>query len=394
MLEMQWSSVSWSKGEEWAKRARGDINWAPATGDCELALAVLAVSGPPQLTILGHLEEEDMLRLACTCTSLRQASLAWFPEVTVGVVPGYTDAASLAAWLQRHQARVHLLLEPTNVFTTRPCVSQAEWNHSFKALSSSLVLSLAVHSPFGLPAATSNLTALTRLALGPDVKLLRLPWEQGTEEGEEEVDHLPSRLSVHHLGPLQQLRQLSLCKRDIGGIAEELLSLPALAGLQALRLEQLDRGWQHLQPLNTLLQSLHLPYCGLTAIPEHVSVLTALTRLDLPNNSLERGWEHLQPLKPLLQRLNLAYCGLTAVPEHVSVLTALTRLNLYGTEALAGGWQHLQPLTRLQKLHQNTALPAWQVPPALANLPHVQILNHEVEEFSTMHGSFVDCHAF
>jgi ubiquitin-activating enzyme E1 len=284
-------------------------------------------------------------------------------------------------------------------------------------------------------------------------------------EGEEEVDHLPSRLSVHHLGPLQQLRQLSLCKRDIGGIAEELLSLPALAGLQALRLEEceleqlpralsalthltslnlsrnrkmsattplstlhrlqsldisqcgirtvpqqlsvltsltrldlrynfrLDGGWQHLQPLNTLLQSLHLPYCGLTAIPEHVSVLTALTRLDLPHNSLERGWEHLQPLKPLLQRLNLAHCGLTAVPEHVSVLTALTRLNLYGTEALAGGWQHLQPLTRLQKLHQNTGLPAWQVPPALANLPHVQVLNDEVEELSTTHGSFVDCYA-
>jgi hypothetical protein len=41
--------------------------------------------------------------LGSACTSLRQASLAWFPEVTVEVQPGETDLVSLAAWLERHQ---------------------------------------------------------------------------------------------------------------------------------------------------------------------------------------------------------------------------------------------------------------------------------------------------
>jgi hypothetical protein len=50
------------------------------------------------------------MRLGSTCTSLRQASLAWFPEVTVEVKRGKTDVASLAAWLERHQGEELLLL--------------------------------------------------------------------------------------------------------------------------------------------------------------------------------------------------------------------------------------------------------------------------------------------
>ncbi|KAI3434385.1 hypothetical protein D9Q98_002463 [Chlorella vulgaris] len=80
----------------------------------ELALAVLAAPGPPQLTILGHLEQHDKMRLGSACTSLRQASLAWFLEVTAEVVPGETDVASLAAWLERHQAYLHLSAHQIN----------------------------------------------------------------------------------------------------------------------------------------------------------------------------------------------------------------------------------------------------------------------------------------
>jgi hypothetical protein len=42
-------------------------------------------------------------RLGCSCTRLWQASLAWFPELTLEVRPGRTDVDSLAAWLERHQ---------------------------------------------------------------------------------------------------------------------------------------------------------------------------------------------------------------------------------------------------------------------------------------------------
>jgi hypothetical protein len=44
--------------------------------------------------------------LGSTCTTLRLASLVWFPEVTlVADVPGQIDAASLAVWLQQHQGK-------------------------------------------------------------------------------------------------------------------------------------------------------------------------------------------------------------------------------------------------------------------------------------------------
>jgi hypothetical protein len=53
----------------------------------------------------AQLNRLDLLqmRLGDTCTSLRQASLAWFPEVTATLWPDPTDVASLAAWLKRYQ---------------------------------------------------------------------------------------------------------------------------------------------------------------------------------------------------------------------------------------------------------------------------------------------------
>jgi hypothetical protein len=50
------------------------------------------------------------VRLGSACTSLRQASLPWFPEVTVAVKLGWIHMASLAAWLERHQGEKLLQL--------------------------------------------------------------------------------------------------------------------------------------------------------------------------------------------------------------------------------------------------------------------------------------------
>ncbi|KAI3434381.1 hypothetical protein D9Q98_002459 [Chlorella vulgaris] len=328
----------------------------------ELALAVLAVPGPQQLTILSHLERNDQMRLGAACTSLRQASLAWFPEVTLEVQPGETDVASLAAWLERHQACLHLLVDRDNVFKSEfSQESRVEWNDSLAALPPSLVTSLAVW-PVGLRAAVSALTALTRLELES---------VQGFEVDSEEDDGLPCSL-VSSLQPLNQLQQLSIVAVDMSGNAEEMLSPAALAGLLALRLNhcklrQLPRALSALTRLTALdlssnrisalaplaalqhLQSLDLRNCGLTAVPEQLSALKALTRLKLLHNVVESGWQHLLPLVRL-QELDLGSCGLTAVPQQVSVLAALSRLNLSGNEQLAGGWQHLVTLTQLQGL--------------------------------------------
>jgi hypothetical protein len=103
---------------------------------CELLLAVLAAPGPRQLTILAiwgkgqvsyglaapcpvawAASNSDLKRRAlvlrlnpgATCTSLQQASLAWFPEVTAYVVLGESDASASAAWLARHQGETLLV---------------------------------------------------------------------------------------------------------------------------------------------------------------------------------------------------------------------------------------------------------------------------------------------
>jgi hypothetical protein len=353
------------------------------------------------------------MRLGSTCTSLRQASQAWFPEVTVQVVPGNTNVASLAAWLERHQGETPLLTvhvtSRATYFSDSYCVcptpralphaaclhvcdededavidagqaSEAEWSESLAAFPTSLVTSLVTHNRV-LPAAVSTLTALTRLEFSPD--------------DEEEIDDLPFSASARYLRPLTRLRQLTLRERNVGCNAEELLSLPG--GLQTLELricnlKRLPRALSALtqltaldlynnpllatSPLATLqrLQRLDLSYCSLTTVPEQLSVLTALTRLVLSVNKLESGWQHLLRLTSL-QGLYLSYNSLTAVPEQVAALTALTCLDMSGNEALASGWQHLLPLTQLLRLNlQGVQLPNQEAPPELAALPQLHVV--------------------
>ncbi|KAL4852677.1 hypothetical protein ACK3TF_006244 [Chlorella vulgaris] len=325
-----------------------------STAAGELLFAVLAAPGPPQLTILGHLKRNDKIRLASACTSLRQASLAWFPEVTVEMKRGKLDVALLAAWLERQQARLHL--PNFELPTLKDGASNEYWNDSLTALPPSLVTSLSA-CVLEQPAAVSALTALTRLELNY-------------------ADYLGDNLSIRisaYLQPLMRLRQLSVFKSDIGDNAEELLSLRALAGLQALQLthcwlERIPRALSALTRLTALdlssnrisamaplaalqrLQQLDLSFCSLTAVPEQVSELTALTRLDLADNEqLAGGWLHLLPLTQL-QYLEVNSCSLVAVPQQLSALTALTRLDLSGNEQLAAGWHLLLPLTQLQDL--------------------------------------------
>ncbi|KAL4856014.1 E3 ubiquitin-protein ligase [Chlorella vulgaris] len=373
-----------------AAAAAGSEASAGAAG--ELALAVLA-PGLPQLAIFGHLEQDDKLRLSATCTGLRQASLAWFPEVTVVVKPGKIDAASLAAWLERHQAQLNLLW-PDQASSR----GASKWERTtISALPAHLVSSLS--SAGGFPAAGSALSALTRLSFN---------WLCGDSDSPPAADLLK---------PMSRLRQLSMIEVNLSSTAKALLALPALKDLQALalpgcrlravppalsiltrltsldlsdnrilgfaplaslqRLQSLDLrsccltsvpqqlsalaaltrlslsensllggGWQHLLPL-VQLQHLDLWRCELTAVPRQLSALTALTTVDITHTNIENGWQHLMPLVQLCQ-LDLWCCSLTAVPEQLSTMTALTLLDLYGNQQLTGGWQHLLP--RLQDL--------------------------------------------
>ncbi|KAL4852788.1 Receptor-like protein 50 [Chlorella vulgaris] len=314
-----------------------------ATG--ELALAVLAAPGPPQLIILGQLEQEDKLNLGATCTSLQQASLVWFPEVTAEVALAWINVAALAAWLARHQACLHLYDYTRNCWLS-------EWNNSLRALPASLVVSLTTshHSC----SKVSTLTALTKLEL-------------------EGLESLRESISPRHLQPLTRLRQLGLRNGDISSIVEELLLLPALTGLQALnisscslqpmpralsahsQLTALDLSNNILSTTESLaalqrLQSLNLSCCNLPAVPAQLSALRALTSLDLTAIQLpSNGWQHLLPLVQL-QSLILSSCNFTAVPVQLSALTALTHLDLSHNDLSGSSWQHLLPLTRLRHL--------------------------------------------
>ncbi|KAL4855412.1 Importin-5 [Chlorella vulgaris] len=227
-----------------------------------------------------------------------------------------------------------------------------------------LVVALAT-SGAGLPAAVSTLTALTKL------EILR---------GSEPDSGSDGRLTLNllHLAPLARLRQLSVSGAALSGGGEAALAPLTLAAeggnaesqvqplllprLQALRLA--DCGLRRLPPqlagsFSSLslsqnrklvalappsalpcfvhsLQRLELDGCCLTALPEQLSALTALTHLDLSRNSkLCGGWQHLLPLTQL-RMLNLRSCDLEEVPEQLSALTALNRLNLSRNPQL--GW--------------------------------------------------------
>ncbi|KAI3432785.1 hypothetical protein D9Q98_010370 [Chlorella vulgaris] len=381
--------------EERSGRQTRSINARPtkaaATGAGALALAVLAPAGPPQLTVLGHLEQDDKMRLGSTCTSLRQASLAWFPEVTVEVKRGKTDVASLAAWLERHQACLHLNMAGWHDKCTQ-LATEAQCSDSLVALPSSLVSSLAVCSESGLPAAVSVLTALTRL----DFTCVELDGYVVNQA----AGNLPWGLDcLRHLGRLKQLRFDAV---SIDSNEEELLALPALVGLQALRLvrsslQAAPRALAGLTQLTTLdlslnripdtaalatlqrLRKLELHGCSLRAVPPQLSALTALTCLDLSgNDAMAGGWQHLQALTHL-QHLNLDHCSLRAVPPQLAALAALARLDLSRNRQLAGGLQHLSALTQLRDL-TSTGCNITAVPQQLSTLEVLTCLDLSINE--------------
>ncbi|KAL4854330.1 hypothetical protein ACK3TF_004858 [Chlorella vulgaris] len=333
----------------------------------------------------------------------------------------------MAAWLERHQACLHLIVDAGDIPGDAESYYQellVQWNDSLAALPPSLITSLAVHPPFGLPTAVSALTALTRLELAYT--------DSATDE---EIGTLDLSISAHHLRPLMRLRRLGTAAVDMSGNADELLSVPKLAGLQALELrncglqasppslsslthltalslsenllwictsalaslavlQRLQFGPQWLRPRGSAAAavSTYSPHpleaawqqassrLAEPATPDPaprpgpgaVSALTGLTRLDLSwSHELDGGWQHLLPLAKL-QDLNLSWCNLTAVQGQLSVLTALNRLDLSGSYWLANGWQHLLPLTQLLHLNlQCVMLPGGVEPPELAVLPQL-----------------------
>ncbi|KAL4858871.1 Gamma-glutamyl hydrolase A [Chlorella vulgaris] len=366
------------------RRAGGDAAASHGGGThfaVSTTLAVLTTPSPAQSNIVDHLQTEDKLNLGATCTSLQQASLAWFPDVVeVTVKPG-TDVAALSSWLERHQAAAAVkLIWPIVRYSSQ--IDVAEVSASVQALPTTLVTSLTATQ--GLPDVAANLTALTRLDVAWS-NLTAPPFDMQLQRLGQLVQLRTLRASwcdihcLHHAAAaIPRLTRLtSLCiqgnNRVVADKAPSWTNLHALTALQVLSLERcsLTRVPPAVQTLALLasldlsanenlnihaafapqrVQRLLLNQCAFTAVPQHVSLLTDLTSLDLSlNGQLTKGWEHLKPLARLCS-LDLGFCGLTSVPEAISALSALTLLDLSGNVELAGGWQHLSPLPQLRKL--------------------------------------------
>ena len=111
----------------------------------------------------------------------------------------------------------------------------------------------------------------------------------------------------------------------------------------------------------TALTTLNLSENQLTAVPESLGNLTALTELNLGANQLTAVPESLGNLTGLTE-LYLYGNQLTAVPESLGNLTGLTELNLYGNQLTAVP-ESLENLTALTELNlganQLTAVPEW-----------------------------------
>ncbi|KAL4859151.1 putative membrane protein YjcL [Chlorella vulgaris] len=362
-----------------ARRTNGGAASSVCNGDAQSALALLNTPGLPQSNIISHLDIMDKLSLGATCTSLQQASLAWFLDVVnVTVKPGSSDVSALSAWLERRQAAATVKLIWPHIDYDSLQSGIAAVDSSLRTLPPSLITALSADE--GLPAAASMLTALTRLEVAwrghmffvnemQSQHLLQLQHLCATRcsmdclrevataisrltrltslcvqcYDSDEVERAPSWKNLHALTALQEL---SLQECSLTRVPR---AVPALASLTSLDLS--CNTHLELRPVFApqQLQLLHLVACALTAVPEQVSALTALTNLELCMNGLATGWEHLKPLARLCS-LSLSHCGLTSVPEQLAALVALTWLDLARNSELEGGWQHLHPLVRLRHL--------------------------------------------
>jgi Leucine-rich repeat (LRR) protein len=166
------------------------------------------------------------------------------------------------------------------------------------------------------------------------------------------------------LWPLQHLLGLTALDLSSCGIKRLPAYLSSLRGLAALDLNTAGVGGEGaeaaLQPLRHLmaLTSLNLRWCGLTALPSHLSALTNLAVLDASRNmQLGSGGEAAtQPLQQLtaVTALDLSYCGLEALPPQLPALRRLAALGLSGNLKLGEGgeaaWQPLRQLRALTRL--------------------------------------------
>ena len=130
--------------------------------------------------------------------------------------------------------------------------------------------------------------------------------------------------------------------------------------------EQLKAWFKAAQPN----MPLNLSRLNLTGLPENLSTLTSLQKLDLSSNWLTDLPESLSNLTSL-QELNISHNRMISLPENLSDLTSLQELN--ASSNLLKSLPHLATLTSLQKLdvshNQLKSLPR------LANLTSLWHLN-------------------
>ncbi|KAL4434157.1 hypothetical protein ABPG75_000598 [Micractinium tetrahymenae] len=160
---------------------------------------------------------------------------------------------------------------------------------------------------------------------------------------------LPREDKLHLAATCKTLRRASLrWFPEVGAT----IALDARAAEAARSLALWLRSYRAL----TQLQQLELSLCHVEDIGMLAPLTAAPTLLSLHGGrdqagcSISAGWEHLRPLR-LLANLDLAACRRPplALPEDLSTLTALTRLDVRRNPGLTGGWQHLAPLTRLRE---------------------------------------------
>ncbi|KAL4425475.1 hypothetical protein ABPG75_009491 [Micractinium tetrahymenae] len=317
--------------------------------------------------IAAQLPQEDRLSLAATCTSLRHASLRWFPEISAEMGESKAAADSLAAWLRRYRARTPLRILPagcTDIHERRKAAQRM--GRALRRLAAcesatACVISIAPSS-FGAQvpsAAVARFSALHMLHAGvgcglslwgstqPIFALTRLRHLSLLRIGDEE--------QLAGLAQLPRLRRLAVGCQDARPVAAALPALRQLSSLQvfvAFHGQKRAINWRHLAGLSKL-ERLHLD-C-LRRVSELAPLLPALA--------------------PRLRSLELSANRLADLPHQLSVCSGLTHLQMRITAGhatpTAAGLQCLAALSRLQSLHLvwPCRLPAYAACSTLAVLP-------------------------